>query len=57
MVDRLDLLQLRRVAGLPKVSESADLDQALYRLRSLRDPEILGVATSSAALCATGLAR
>ena len=57
MVDRLDLLQLRRIAGLPKAADSGTLDQALYRLRALRDPEVLGVATSSAALCATGLAR
>lgn len=56
MVDRLTLLQLRRIAGLPKVGGSASLRQALYRLRSLGDPEIVAVATSSAALCGTGLA-
>ena len=57
MVDRLSLLQLRRMAGLGKVGRSRDLDQLLYRLRSLKDPEIVSVTASSAALCMTGLAR
>ena len=57
MVDRLSLLQLRRLAGLGKAERSRDIDQFLYRVRSLRDPEIVGVTTSSAALCATGLLR
>ena len=57
MVDRLSLLQLRRIGGLPKAKESESVDQFLYRLRALKDPEIVGVATSSAALCASGLAR
>lgn len=57
MVDRLSLLQLRRIAGLPKAGDSVSVNQFLYRLRSLGDPEIVGVASSSAALCATGLAR
>ena len=56
MVDRLSILQLRRLAGLGKADRSRDLDQFLYRVRSLRDPEIVGVTASSAALCATGLA-
>lgn len=56
MVDRLSLLQLRRVAGLPKAKSSESVDQFLYRVRALKDPEVLGVATSSAALCASGLA-
>ena len=56
MVDRLSLLQLRRIAGLPKAKSSESLDQFLYRLRALKDPEILGVGASSAALCASGLA-
>ncbi|WP_326523319.1 hypothetical protein [Sphingomonas sp.] len=57
MVDRLSLLQLRRMAGLPKVGGSQTVSQFLYRLRSLGDPEIVSVATSSAALCASGLSR
>jgi len=56
MTDRLSLLQLRRIAGLPKAKASESTDQFLYRVRALKDPEIIGVATSSAALCASGLA-
>jgi hypothetical protein len=55
MVHRLSLLQLRRMAGLGKARESRDLDQLLYRLRSLNDPEIVKVTASSAALCKLGL--
>ncbi len=55
MVHRLSLLQLRRMAGLGKASRSRDLDQLLYRLRSLDDPEIVTVTASSAALCKLGL--
>jgi len=55
MVDRLSLLQLRRLSGLAKARGSKDRAQFLYRVRSLRDPEILAVVTSSAGLCATGL--
>jgi hypothetical protein len=57
MVDRLSILQLRRLAGLGKAERSRDLDQFLYRVRSLRDSEIVGVTASSAALCVTGLVR
>ena len=57
MVDRLSILQLRRLAGLAKADRAKDLNQFLYRVRSLRDPEIVGVTTSSAALCASGLAQ
>lgn len=56
MVHRLSLLQLRRLSGLAKAGESKSLSQWLYRARSLKDPEILAVVTSAAALCATGLA-
>lgn len=55
MVHRLSLLQLRRMAGLGKAGHARDLDQLLYRLRSLNDPEIVSVTATSAALCATGL--
>lgn len=57
MVDRLSLLQLRRLSGLAKADRSRNLDQFLYRVRSLRDPEIIAVTGSSAALCASGIAR
>ena len=57
MVDRLSILQLRRLSGLGKANQSRDLSQFLYRLRSLRDPEIVAVTGSSAALCASGIAR
>eukprot|EP01035_Chromulina_nebulosa_P042935 gene42935-58146_t len=43
MVDRLSLLQLRRMAGLGKAGDSRTLDQLLHRLRSLHDPEIVSV--------------
>ncbi|MBN8808096.1 MAG: hypothetical protein J0I47_07645 [Sphingomonas sp.] len=56
MVHRLSLLQLRRLSGLSKAGQSKSLDQFLYRVRSLKDPEILGVVSASAGLCATGLA-
>jgi hypothetical protein len=55
MVDRLSLLQLRRLAGLGKAGRSTSVDQFLYRVRSLNDSKIVGVTTSSAALCALGV--
>lgn len=57
MVDRLSLAQLMRIADLPKAREAESLDRFLHRVRALGDPEILSVATSSGALCATGLGR
>ena len=57
MVDRLSLAQLRRIGDLPRAREAASATEFLGRVRSLRDPEILAVSSSSAALCATGLAR
>jgi hypothetical protein len=56
MVDRLSLKQLMRIADLPKANGAESVDQFLHRVRALGDAEILGVTTSSAALCATGLA-
>jgi len=56
MVDRLSLLQLRRLSALGSLKDKriADLslDQFLRKVRALKDPEILTVSTSSAALCA-----
>ena len=45
------------MAGLGKAEHSRDLDQFLYRVRSLNDPEIVSVTASSGALCALGLGR
>ena len=56
MVDRLSLAQLRRLAALGKADRARDLQEMMHRLRSLQDPEIVSVTTTSAALCATGLA-
>ena len=56
MVDRLSLLQLRRLAALGSLKDRrvADLtlDQFFRKVRALKDPEILAVSTSSAAVCA-----
>src|SRR3546814_7395407 len=56
MVDRLSLLQLRRLSALGSLKDKrvADLtlDQFYRKVRALKDPEILAVSTSSAALCA-----
>lgn len=57
MVDRLSLKQLLRIADLPRASKSESIEQFLHRIRALEDTEILAVTSSSAALCATGLAR
>ena len=57
MVDRLGLAQLMRIADLPRAREAESVDKFLRRIRSLGDPEIVAVSTSSAALCATGLGR
>ena len=57
MVDRLSLMQLRRIGDLPRASSAVSIEEFLHRVRSLRDTGILGVASASAALCATGLAR
>ena len=56
MVDRLSLMRLRRLGDLPRARESVSAGEFLHRVRALRDPEILSVTSSSAALCATGLA-
>lgn len=55
MVDRLSLLQLRRMSDLPDAREAQSIDQFLRSVRALRDPEILTVTTAAAARCAVGL--
>jgi hypothetical protein len=56
MVDRLSLIQLNKLSGLKKLRNQdvgkLSVDQFLKRTRSLQDPEILGVVTSSGLICA-----
>ncbi len=56
MVDRLSLLQLNKLRGLQKLTDSdlkkTTFEQFVKRTRSLQDPEILGVVTSSGVICA-----
>ena len=56
MVDRLSLTQLRRLSSLEGVQgtqlKDVPTEQFLHKVRALKDPEILGVSTSSAAICA-----
>ena len=56
MVDRLSLIQLNKLSGLKKLRGqdmgSLTVDQFLKRTRSLQDPEILSVVTSSGLICA-----
>ena len=55
MVDRLSLTQLRRLADIPDSRRAATTEEFLHHVRALRDPQILSVTSTSAALCATGL--
>jgi type IV pilus biogenesis protein CpaD/CtpE len=56
MVDRLSLIQLNKLSGLKKLrgqdARKLTVDEFLKRTRSLQDPEILGVVTSSGLICA-----
>lgn len=52
MVDRLSLAQLQRIGRLGRLEKSDDFDEFLRRTKALRDPEILGVVTSSGLICA-----
>lgn len=56
MVDRLSLLQLRRIAALGSLGDKPlrelSAEQFLRKVRALKDAEILTVSISSAALCA-----
>lgn len=56
MVDRLSLVQLNKLNGLKKLRgqdmRKVTVEEFLRRTRSLQDPEILGVATSSGFICA-----
>ena len=55
MVDRLTIAQLRKLERLK--GEKRSLDDYLDAVRRVGDTEALAVTASSAALCATGLAR
>ena len=56
MVDRLSLIQLNKLNGLKKLRgqnmRKVTVDEFLKRTRSLQDPEILGVVSSSGLICA-----
>ena len=56
MVDRLSLIQLNKLSGLKKLRKAEmsklSVDEFLRRTRSLQDPEILSVVTSSGLICA-----
>ncbi len=56
MVDRLSLVQLRRLSALASLDDKPlrelTPEQFFRKVRALKDPEILGVTTSSAAICA-----
>jgi hypothetical protein len=56
MVDRLSLVQLRRLSALASLDDKPlrelSPEQFFRKVRALKDPEILGVTTSSAAICA-----
>lgn len=56
MVDRLSLLQLRRLSALGSLKDKRvtdlSLEQFLRKVRALKDPEILTVSLSSAGVCA-----
>ncbi len=61
MVDRLTIDQLRKLEALgPREGEPrrpAGLAEFVDRVGRVGDPEVVAVTASSAALCATGLAR
>ncbi len=56
MIDRLSLLQLRRIGRLGDLRDAnmreLSADQFLHRARAIGDPEILAVMTTSAGICA-----
>lgn len=59
MVDRLSLFQLNKLRGLGKLqdkkTQQLSVAEFVKRTKALQDPEILGVVTSSAVVCAAGL--
>lgn len=57
MVDRLSLIQLRRIGDLPYARDERTVQGFLHRVRALRDTEVWGVTSAAAAVCATGIGR
>ena len=61
MVDRLSLIQLRRIGRLGDLRDAnvreLSVDQFLHRARAIGDPEILAVMSSSGAICAVSARR
>lgn len=60
MVDRLTISQLRKLERIKDASGRYRLHSVADYLEAVRrvgDPEVVGVTATSAALCATGLAR
>ncbi|MCB2088785.1 MAG: hypothetical protein KDD98_08165 [Sphingomonadaceae bacterium] len=61
MVDRLSITQLRKLERLQarkgEPARPVTLRQYVERVRRVGDAEVLAVTSSSAALCATGIAR
>ena len=55
MVDRLSLVQLRRIESLASLRKShmdnLTVDRFLYKLRALEDPEIFAVTSKAAISC------
>lgn len=56
MVDRLSLVQLRRLQSLASLRKShmgeMTVDRFLYKVRALEDPEIFMVTSKAAIVCA-----
>jgi hypothetical protein len=56
MTDRLSIWQLNKLRGLGKLRDSKlstiTMEEFFKRTKSLQDPEILGVVTSSGVICA-----
>ena len=56
MVDRLSLIQLNKLRGLKKLKETdaekLSISEFSKRTKSLQDPEIVSVVTTSGAICA-----
>lgn len=56
MVDRLSLGQLNKLGGLSKLKDrdagDISVNEFIKRTKSLQDPEIIGVVTSSGLVCA-----
>ncbi len=56
MVDKLSLLQLKRLSSLSNLKDESirtvGVDRFLYNIRSLQDPEILSVTSRAALGCA-----